>query len=196
MQDPPKAAVWSIPSLNQNFIAYRSSKGSSRPDCIFEINQVWQSDFSRVHSNSCCSCSFEPEIIKNGQSSQTVYSNNLVNFQVSTIILNACTKTVWKLIECTTYTNTHRHTHTPKQTYMHIYHIYCLLGFVCDHLSSSAIPFSPPPFFKGFMHQQMTFPACQNCHKFYHRLDIVGCFGSYKCHNAEQQIGHVCAYGF
>ena len=46
-------AVWSIPyvsvaffpSLNQNFIAYRSSKVS---DCIFEIHQRWQSGFGRV----------------------------------------------------------------------------------------------------------------------------------------------------
>ena len=45
MQDTPKA-VWSIPyvsvaffpSLKQNFIAYRSFKVSSRPDCIFEIH--------------------------------------------------------------------------------------------------------------------------------------------------------------
>ena len=49
MQDGPKA-VWGIPyvsvaffpSLKQNFIAYRSSKVSSRPDCIFEIYQLWQ----------------------------------------------------------------------------------------------------------------------------------------------------------
>ena len=69
MQDAPKA-VWSIPyvfvaffpSLKQNFIAYCSSKVSSRPYWIFEIHQRWQSGFSRVHSNSCCSCSFEPEI--------------------------------------------------------------------------------------------------------------------------------------
>ena len=50
MQDGRKA-VWSIPyvsvsfflSLKQHFIAYRSSKVSSRPDCIFEIHQLWQS---------------------------------------------------------------------------------------------------------------------------------------------------------
>ena len=50
MQDAPKV-VWSIPyisvaffsSLKQNFIAYRSSKVSLRPDCIFEIHQLWQS---------------------------------------------------------------------------------------------------------------------------------------------------------
>ena len=47
MQDAPKA-VWSIPdvfaasfsSLKQNFIAYRSSKLSLRPDCIFEIHPL------------------------------------------------------------------------------------------------------------------------------------------------------------
>ena len=49
-------------SLKQNFMAYHSF---SRPDCIFEIHQLWQSGFSRVYFNSCCSCSFEPEIIKN-----------------------------------------------------------------------------------------------------------------------------------
>ena len=49
MQDGQKV-VWSIPyvsvasffpSLKQNFIAYRSSKVSSRPDCIFEIHQLF-----------------------------------------------------------------------------------------------------------------------------------------------------------
>ena len=90
-------AVWSIPfvsvaffpSLKQNFIAYRSSKVS---DCIFEIHQLWQSDFSRVYSNCCCSCSFEPEILKISQLSHKMYSNNIVYFQESTTILNACTK--------------------------------------------------------------------------------------------------------
>ena len=99
MQDASKA-VWSIPyvsvafftSLKHNFIAYRSSKVSSLPDCIFEIHQLWQSEFSRVYSNCCCSCSFEREIIKIGQSSHKMYSNNMVNFEESTTILNACTK--------------------------------------------------------------------------------------------------------
>ena len=99
MQHAPKA-VWSIPyisvaffpSLKQNFIAYHSSKVSSRPDCIFEIHQLWQSGFSWVYSNSCCSCWFEPEIIKISQSSHKMYSNNIVNFQESMTILNACTK--------------------------------------------------------------------------------------------------------
>ena len=99
MQDAPNA-VWSIPyvsvaffpSLKQNFIAYRSSKVSSRSDCIFEIHQLWQSGFSKVYSNSCCSYSFKAEIIKIGQSSHKMYSNKILNFQESTTILNACIK--------------------------------------------------------------------------------------------------------
>ena len=58
----------------------------------FWNSQLWQSGFSRVYSNSCCSYSFEPEIIKIGQSSHKMYSNNILNFQESTTILNACTK--------------------------------------------------------------------------------------------------------
>ena len=104
MLDPCKMvspkAVWSIPyvsvaffpSLKQNFIAYLSSKVSSRPDCIFEIHQLRQSGFSRVYSNCCGNCWFEPEIIKIGQSSHKMYSNNIQNFQESTTILNTCTK--------------------------------------------------------------------------------------------------------
>ena len=99
MQDGRKA-IWSIPfvseafflSLKQNFIAYCSSKVSLRPDCIFEIHQLWQSGFRRVYSNSCCRCSFEAEIIKIGQSSFTMYSNTILNFQESTTMLNAHTK--------------------------------------------------------------------------------------------------------
>ena len=70
-------------------------------DCIFEIHQLRQSGFSRVYSNSCCSCFFEPGIIKIGQSSHEIYSNNILNFQESMINLNARTKKVWKLIVCT-----------------------------------------------------------------------------------------------
>ena len=92
VQDGRKA-VW-------NDIAYRTSKVS---DCIFEIHQLWQSRFSRVYSDCCCSCSFKPEIIKIGQSSHKMDSNNIVNFQESTTILNAHTKKVWKLIVITSY---------------------------------------------------------------------------------------------
>ena len=80
------------PSLKENFIAYRSSKVSARPDCIFEIHQLWQSDFNRVYSNCCCSCSFEPEIIKIVESFYKMYSKKILNFQESTTILNCCTK--------------------------------------------------------------------------------------------------------
>ena len=105
-QDALKA-VWSIPyvsvaffpSLNHNSIAHRSSKVSSRPDCIFEIHQLWQSGFSRVYSNCCCSCWFEAEIIRIGQSSHKMYSNNILNFQVSTAILNSRTKKSGNLLK-------------------------------------------------------------------------------------------------
>ena len=107
VQDGRKA-VWSIPyvyvaffrSLKHKFIAYRSSKVS---DCIFEIHQLWQSRFIWVYSNWCCRCSFKPEIIKIGQSSHKMYSNNILNIQESTSILNAHKKKVWKLIVCTSY---------------------------------------------------------------------------------------------
>ena len=92
-----------FPSLKHNFIVYRSSQVSTRPDCLVEIHQLSQSVFSRVYSNSCCSCSFEPEIIKISQSSHKMYSHSILNFQVSTTILNAGTKKIWKLIEGTTY---------------------------------------------------------------------------------------------
>ena len=101
-----------FPSLKQNFIAYRSSKVSSRPDCIFEIDQLWQSGFSRVYSNCCCSCSFEPEIIKIGQMYK-MYSSNILNFQESTTILNACTKKSGNLLNAP-------HTHTHIHIYIYI----------------------------------------------------------------------------
>ena len=75
--------------FKKNVFVYRSSKVS---DCIFEIHQHWQSGFSRVYSNCCCSCSFEPKILKIGLSSHKMYSNNTLDFQESTTILNACTK--------------------------------------------------------------------------------------------------------
>ena len=112
------------PSLKQNFIAYRSSKVS---DCIFEIHQLWESGFSRVYSNSCCSCWFEPEIIKIGQLSHKMYSNNIVNFQESMTVLNSHTKTSGNL------------SYTPFmyiQTYIYIYiyivYIHCV--YICVYI--------------------------------------------------------------
>ena len=81
---------------------------SSCPDCIFEIYQLWQSGFSRLYSNCCCSCSFEAEIIKFGQSSYKMYSNKKLNFQESTTILNACTKKSGNLLNAP---HDHHHHH-------------------------------------------------------------------------------------
>ena len=92
--------LWHFFQVENNFIVYRSSKVS---DCIYKIHQLWQSGFSRVYSNCCCSCSFEAEILKIGQSSHKMYSNKILNFQESTTILNAHTKKVWKHIICTSY---------------------------------------------------------------------------------------------
>ena len=66
---------------------------------FLKIPQLWRSGFSRVYSNSCCSCSFEPEIIKDGQSSHKMYRYNILNFQESTTILNACTKMSGNLLK-------------------------------------------------------------------------------------------------
>ena len=43
-----------------------------------------------MYSNCCCG--FSPGILKIGQSSHKMYSNNILNFQVSLTILNACIK--------------------------------------------------------------------------------------------------------
>ena len=79
-----------FPSLEQNVIAYHSSKVS---DLIFEIDQLWKSGFSRVYFYCCSRCWFEPEIRKkNGQSTHEMYSNNIQNCQESKTISNALTK--------------------------------------------------------------------------------------------------------
>ena len=52
-----------------------------------------------MYSNSCCSCSFEPEIIKIGLSSHKMYSNNILKFPESTTILNAYTKKSGNLLK-------------------------------------------------------------------------------------------------
>ena len=52
----------------------------------------WNSPAVTINSNSCCSFSFKPEVIKIGQSSHNMYSNKILNFQESMTILNTCTK--------------------------------------------------------------------------------------------------------
>ena len=56
-----------------------------------------------MYSNSYCSYKFAPKQEKNGQSSHKEYSNNILKYLEFTAIINACTKKVWKLIECTSY---------------------------------------------------------------------------------------------
>ena len=55
-----------------------------------------------MYYNCCCSCSFESEIIKIGQSSDKMYSNKILNCQESPLILNACSKKSLEIIEITT----------------------------------------------------------------------------------------------
>ena len=141
MQDAPKA-VWSIlfvsvafsPSLKQNFNAHHSSKVPSRPDFIFEIYQLWQSGFSRVYSNSCCSCSFEPEIIRIGQSSHKEYNNKILNFQESTTILNTCTKKSGNLLNAPRKTNNTTRGDKSDILYFRLSHLVRFL--YCDFVSS------------------------------------------------------------
>ena len=124
MQDSPKVA-WSIPQISVaffsrfklNFIAYRSTKC---PHCFYEIYQLWHTGFSRVHSDSCCSCSFESGIQRIGQSSHKIFSVNILNFQESTTILNACTKKVSVLIEGTANLSLS----LSLSIYIYIYNIY------------------------------------------------------------------------
>ena len=56
-----------------------------------------------MYSNSYCSYKFAPKQEKIGQSSHKEYSNNTLKYLEFTAIINACTKKVWKLIECTSY---------------------------------------------------------------------------------------------
>ena len=69
-----------------------------------------------MYSNCCCRCSFEAEIIKIGQSSHKMYSNNIVEIQESTTILNACTKKSGNLLN------------TPR---IYIYVCVCVCVCVC-----------------------------------------------------------------
>ena len=140
-----------FPSLKQNYIAYHSSKVSWRPDFIFEIHQLCQSGFNRVYSNCCSSYSFVFKIIKIGPSSHKMYSNNILNFQESTTILNACTRKSGNLLTapciflflCLSiflflpfsiylsiyFSNTHSTTHTYVHTHTHTHKIYVGIYF-------------------------------------------------------------------
>ena len=127
---------------------------SSRPDWIFEIHQLWQSGFSRVYSNSISSCSFEPEIIKIGQSSHK--SNNIVNFQESTTILNVCTrKKSENLLKAPRMLLMFLKLITTIE-YIYIYIYMCVCVCVCILMSRSTERFV---FFRIYLYMCM-FPTC------------------------------------
>ena len=94
-------ARWSKSSLKHSIrFCGTFSKFKTEIYCIsFFLTSRLQSGFSRVYSNCCCSCSFEPEIIKIGQSSHKMYSNNIMYLQESMTILNACTKKSGNLLK-------------------------------------------------------------------------------------------------
>ena len=85
---------------------------------------MWQSIFSRVYSTCCCRCLFGPEIIKIGQSSHKMYSNNILNFHESTSILNTCTKKSRNLLNA-------------PRIYLSIYLSIYLFCYTLIHLSLS-----------------------------------------------------------
>ena len=141
---------------SKNFIAYRSSKVSSRRDCIFEIHQLLQLGFRRVYSKSCCSCLFEPEIIKIGQSFHEMKNNNILNLQKSTIILNACTKRSGNL------------QNSPRiYIYIYIYIYVCVCVCVCERnnrytiVGSWVLVYESRPVLASAHHQEV-FIACLN----------------------------------
>ena len=61
-----------FPSLKHNFIAYRSSKVHI---AFLKFTSCDNQALVGIYSNCCCSCSFEPEIIKIGQSSHNMNGN-------------------------------------------------------------------------------------------------------------------------
>ena len=77
-----------------------------------------------MYSNSCCNGSFEPEIIKIGLSTHKMYSNNILNFQKSTTIFNACTKKSGKLLNAPRNLSVH----------MHLFQSVCLRESLCAYI--------------------------------------------------------------
>ena len=96
-----------------------------------------------MYSNCCCSCSFEPEIIKIGQSSHKMYSNNILNFQESTAILNACTKSLETyLIHLVYIIQIHTYINSYIYMYAHIF-TYTLKSKAFEFSTRAFIPFKP-----------------------------------------------------
>ena len=63
-----------------------------------------------------------------------MYSNNIVNVQVSTTNLNAHTKNVWKLIVCTSYEHVSQFIVFQKPLFAYVYIIYLCFGAIWEHL--------------------------------------------------------------
>ena len=87
-------------AMQQLYRVHQLQLVSPSPSCSLVVfSSLGRHRHCRVCSNSCCSCSFEAEIIKIGQSSHKMYSNNIENFQVSTTTLYACTKRSGNLLK-------------------------------------------------------------------------------------------------
>ena len=83
-----------------------------------------------LYSNCCCSCSFEPEIKKIGQSSHKMYKNNILYFQESTTISNDCIKKSGNLWE-----SHHTYIYIYIYIYVYIYHHIALVAWISLTLS-------------------------------------------------------------
>ena len=117
-------AKWSKNNLNHSIRFYGIFSNIVHLKCphfqiaFLKFTSCDNQAFSRVYSNDYCNCSFEREIIKIGQSSHKMYSNNVVNYQESMTMLNACTQKVWKFIECTLSLVVFKHwTNQTKKTF-------------------------------------------------------------------------------
>ena len=97
------------------------------PDVQIGFLKFTSCDFSWVYSSCCCSCSFEAEILKIGQSSHKMYSNKILNFQESTTISNAHTKKKSGNLSCgpriyiPIHNVTHAHTYIYAHAYIHLH---------------------------------------------------------------------------
>ena len=63
-----------------------------------------------------------------------MYSNNIVNFQESTTILNTCTKKSGNLLNAP-----HTHTHTHTHIYIYIYIYYMVLSVTLSFMQSAIV---------------------------------------------------------
>ena len=95
-----------------------------------------------MYSNFYCSCSFESEIIKIGQSFHKMYSNNILNFQESTTILNAHSKNVWHLVYIYIYIYIYNYiyiiytySHTYIYIFIYIYTYWLTSNYIIRHFS-------------------------------------------------------------